>query len=88
MNKVKNQNGEQIIAIGVKGSHVRNKTVFNLTIPKLIQRIRNSNAWSDIKDTSLCRDLEWICEDDNIPKEQWGNIINSAFYLKENEDVQ
>lgn len=84
MIKVKNQTGEQIIAIGAEGSHIRNKTVFNLTMPKLIQRIRNSNAWSDIKDTTLYRDLEWKCEDDNIPKEQWRGLINSAFYYIEN----
>jgi len=84
MNKVENQTGEQIIAIGAEGSHIRNETVFNLTMPKLIQRIRNSNAWSDIKDTTLYRDLEWQCEDDNLPKEQWSNLINSAFYLIEN----
>lgn len=84
MIKVENQIGEQIIATGAEGSHIRNKTVFNLTMPKLIQRIRNSNAWSDIKDTTLYRDLEYQCEDDNIPKEQWGSVIKTAFYYIEN----
>jgi hypothetical protein len=81
MNKTYNQLGEEIIAVGEKGSHIRNSEEYNITMPKLIQRIGNSNAWSDIPDSSEFKDLEYICEDDNIPKSEWQNLIRSAkFY--------
>jgi len=81
MNHTTNQLGEDIIAVGAKGSHIRNKDEYNITMPKLIQRIRNSKAWSDIPDTSEFSDLELICEEDNVPKSEWQNLIRSArFY--------
>ena len=84
MNKIINQFGEQILAVGQDNSHIRNKDVYCKTIPALIQRIRNSNAWISVLDTDLNRDLRWICEDDNIPKEKWGMLINTAWHYADN----
>lgn len=80
MNKIINQLGEQILACGDENSHIRNKDVYCKTIPALIQRIRNSNAWSSVLDVDLNRDLRDICAEDNIPKEKWSALINTAWY--------
>jgi hypothetical protein len=84
MNKTRNQLGDEIIAVGAKGSHIRNKLEYNITIPKLIQRIRNSRGWSHIPDTSLYKDLEYICEDDNTPKSEWRSLIETAYFYYDN----
>jgi hypothetical protein len=86
MNMIMTQLGERIVASGSEGSHIRYKEQYDLTFPKLLQRIRNSQAWSDVKDTTLDRDLIWICEDDNILKSEINGLIKSAkFYYDKGE---
>lgn len=80
MNKITNQSGEIVIAIGENFSMARMKQLYNLTMPKLIQRIHNSNAWSSIKDSSLDRDLCFLIEDDNIPNEHRQTLLLAAKY--------
>lgn len=80
MNHTINESNERIIAIGNEGSHMRNKCEFNLTLPKLIQRINNSNAWSNIIDSNITNDLTNICQDGNIPLNKRNDLIKSAYF--------
>lgn len=80
MNKITNQSNEVIIAIGANDSLIRMRQLYNLTIDKMIQRIHNSNAWSNIRDSSLHTDLCYIIEDDNIPKEHTKMLLTAAKY--------
>lgn len=66
-----NQDGETIIAVGAKGSHVRNKDEYNQTIHKLIIMV-NFGASID--------ELKAKCEDDEVPSEDINDLIKSAKY--------
>lgn len=80
MNHIVNQSNIRIISLGSEDSHIRNKTEFNITLPKLIQRINNSKAWSDITDTSIDNDLRDICEDDKIPLNKISKLVKTAYF--------
>lgn len=80
MIKILNQSNESIIAIGQEGSHIRNKEVYNITLPKLIQLINNNWMHTGIYRHTSHIELEYIMEDDNIPKTEWNHIIKSAYF--------
>lgn len=77
-NKIISELGIEKFAIGDKYSIARAMEQYDKTIPQLIQRINNSQAWSDIKDYDLERDLINICEDNNIPKKIHFLLIKAA----------
>lgn len=80
MNKTINQDGEKIICVGQEGSHIRNKEVYNKTIARLICRIRT--VWSRGGVDRHCepQDLWDIMETDDIPKDKWKSLYDSAYY--------
>jgi hypothetical protein len=76
MNKTVNQSGETIITVGQKGSHIRNKEEYNITLPKLIEELKRGVVIMDrLKD---------ICIQDNVPKEEISGLVRSAVYYYEN----
>jgi hypothetical protein len=87
MNKIKNQSGVEIICVGSKGSHIRNRNVYNLTITKLINLINKNWALGGLARHTEHNELIFICEDDNIPVEEIQRLIASAnFYSDLNKD--
>jgi len=78
-----NELGQPMRAIGQDGSMARMMEKYPVTLPKLIQRIHNSDAWSDVPDTCLERDLRFILEDNNVPHDDCPNLLTAArFYAK------
>lgn len=80
MNTTINEIGERIIAIGATSSHARNESIYVNTLPKLLNRIANTFTGK----TSLYKDLEQICEDCNVKKEDIIGLIKTAFFFDEN----
>ena len=87
MNKIRNQTGGFIISVGEEDSHIRNKEVYYITIKKLINHINNNWLQGGLNRHTPYIELEYICEDDNIPKDKINGLINSAnYYSILNED--
>lgn len=80
MNYIINQSGEPIIAVGSPGSNIRNKDEFNITLPKLIDLINRNWEQTGILRHTATSDLEYILEDDGVPRSKWNNLIQSAYY--------
>lgn len=82
MNKVTNQSGETIIAVGSEDSHIRNKEVYNQTYEKL-----NNYLWSS--EYNKCKpshsDQENICDDDGLDKKIRSSLIQTANFYFLNE---
>lgn len=76
----KNQKGEFIIAVGQEGSFARIKTEFDITIPKLIEKLWSYWYQGGINRHTPHYELENICEDDEVAKEMWSKLINTAYY--------
>lgn len=80
-NKIINQSGKEVFAVGQDGSHARNLVEFDVTIPKLIDRL--FFYWcNDVKSNQLYRlsELYSIMEEDAVPKEKWNQLYQSAYY--------
>jgi hypothetical protein len=88
MNHVENQKGERIIAVGAEGSHVRNRDVFNITIPKMIEKIWSNYYWGGTLRHTRLEELDDICQDDNGPKEWWRSVQATAYYYFDEERKQ
>ena len=80
MNKTINQDGEIIICVGQEGSHIRNKEVYNKTMARLLCRIRSVWSYSGVARHCDPQDLWDIMEADDIPKDKWKSLYNSAYY--------
>ena len=80
MNKLLNSDGDIIISVGSDSSHIRNKEEYDKTIKRLICRIRT--VWSRGGLDRHCNysDLEEIMECDDIPKDKWSSLTNTAYY--------
>lgn len=75
MNKTVNQNGDVIIAVGQKGSPIRCKEEYNVTLPKLVDKLN--------KGTIIFNELRNICAEDNVPQEDVLFLIRAAqFYFQ------
>jgi hypothetical protein len=85
MNKITNESGIEVVAVGYEGSHVRNFDMYNVTMPKLIDTLLSN--WSiGIVDESKCRqDLYAIMESANIPKEKHNSLYKTAYFYFEQE---
>ena len=80
MNKTVNQDGEIIICVGQEGSHIRNKEVYNKTMARLLCRIRSVWSYGGVDRHCDPQDLWDIMEADDIPKDKWKSLYNSAYY--------
>ena len=80
MNKTVNQDGEIIICVGQEGSHIRNKEVYNKTMARLLCRIRTVWSYGGVDRHCDPQDLWDIMEADDIPKDKWKSLYNSAYY--------
>ena len=80
MNKTINQDGEIIICVGQEGSHIRNKEVYNKTMARLLCRIRTVWSYGGVDRHCDPQDLWDIMEADDIPKDKWKSLYNSAYY--------
>jgi hypothetical protein len=80
MNKTINQDGEIIICSGQEGSHIRNKEVYNKTMARLLCRIRSVWSYGGVDRHCDPQDLWDIMEADDIPKDKWKSLYNSAYY--------
>lgn len=87
-NKIISELGIEKVAIGDKYSMARAFEQYDKTIPKLVQRIRNSQAWSSVPDSCLEQDLINICEDNNIPNKKHWLLIKAAKYHHENSNAR
>ncbi len=85
MNKVTNQDGDTVIAVGGEKSHIRNADVYNKTVLRLICRIRTVWSRGGIDRHCEYADLEEILRDDDIPKDKWQALVNTAYYYFDKE---
>lgn len=86
-NKILNQDGQEIFAIGEQGSHVRNRTQYNKTLWRLVRKIDSNWMHEGLARHTDRKTLEFMCEDDNVPKQEAYNLIQSAyFYWQRIED--
>lgn len=89
MNHIVNQSGETIIAIGSEGSHIRNKTKFNITFPKVLEKL--SEQWEQRSSDSgwiSYFDLQEICIIDGLSIQEYNALIRTAlFYLNNGEQL-
>ena len=80
MNKIRNQDGVFVFAEGQEGSHIRNKTVYNLTVNKLIDRIEYVWCRGGLDRHCDYSDLDEIMEFDNIPYNIRKGLVRTAYY--------
>ena len=80
MKKILNQDNKLIIAIGKDGSHIRNKKQFNKTMDRLICKIWTVWCRGGLERHCDYQELEEILECDNIQKDKWKSLINSAYF--------
>ena len=80
MNIVINQDYELIISTGTEGSHIRNAQQFNITMAKLIDKIKDTWSLGGIYRHCDYSDLEYIMKQDNIPKEKHSSLVNTAYF--------
>lgn len=78
MKKIKNESGEYVPAIGDPGSHARAQ--FNLTFEKLMNKLMSNWCQGGPERHTHPDELNFIMEDNNVPKEWWQQLSGSANY--------
>ena len=82
MNKIYNQSGLEIIACGGNCSPIRCKEQFDITFPKLLDKMINN--WFQERSLTQEWELEDIAIEDNIDKIYWRDLFQAVkFYYNE-----
>lgn len=79
-NKIINQSGTEVWAVGQDGSHARNLVEFDITLPKLVDILFKNWRVGSTNTHSSFNELNRIMINDKVPKCKRNLLYHSAVY--------
>lgn len=79
-NKIITQSGKEVFAVGQDGSHARNLVQFDITLPKLIDKLFRNWSRGGLDRHTEPHELYAIMYADEVKLEDYNSLYQSAYY--------